>query len=478
MSASIKAPHTQSFLLPPSLDELISADDPARFIESMVSLLDLPKLGFVDPPVHARGKPPWSCELLLRVWLYCYFRRIRSLRQMETACRERLPLLWLTDMQTPDHNALHRFFKKHRDTLRTLARDVSRVAMHAGLVDMVLHALDGTKLRAACSMDSALHRKRLLKLLDTGLEQAVTEVFEQLEALHKTEGRTGETLPKELSDPQARREIITKALAELDAHDTDHLHPRDPEARVMKGRDEARLKLDYNAQVVTDGEFIVAQDVVNEADDYGQLVPMLDAAKEALGARPEATAVDGGYVSGREIAHAHDKKHSLVVPPGSVEETPPADKPFDKAHFRYDAERDVYVCPLGTVLPMWRLTRSRADGPESKVYRCDNRECPRREECTQNKSGRTIRRLLEQDALDRQAQQQPLGSDRRDSYAWRKVLVERVFGLLKWNDGFRRFTVWGLRSVKAQWALVCTAFNLRALYRRWRSGTFALASQT
>ena len=54
------------------------------------------------------------------------------------------------------------------------------------------------------------------------------------------------------------------------------------------------------------------------------------------------------------------------------------------------------------------------------------------------------------------------------------MLVERVFGLLKWNDGFRRFTVWGLESVRAQWSLVCTAFNLRALHRRWVRGEFTL----
>ncbi|MFO0647611.1 MAG: transposase [Polyangiales bacterium] len=275
-------------------------------------------------------------------------------------------------------------------------------------------------------------------------DKAIEEVFAQLEALYKTEHRTGEHLPKELSTPDARKQVIQKALAELDSHRADHLHPREPEARVMKGHNEAKLRLDYNAQVVTDGEFIVAQDVTNDETDHTLLTPMLDQALDTLGTRPDATAVDAGYVSGRELAQAETHHHEVVVPPGSVDApTASADAPFDKAHFRYDAERDVYVCPLGTVLPLWRLTRSRPREPELKVYRCTNTTCPERGRCTRDEAtGRTVRHPTDRAALDRQASKQPPGSERRAAYEWRKVLVERVFGLLKWNDGFRRFTVW------------------------------------
>ncbi len=476
MSISRKANRSQQFLLPPSLDELIPADDPVRFIADLVASLDLETLGFVDPPREARGQPPFSCELLLSVWLYCYFRRVRSLRQMEAACAERLQLMWLTGMQRPDHNTLHRFFKGHRAALKKLARKVTQVAANAGLVDMVLHALDGTKLLAACSTNSALHRKRLLELLKEHGDEAVEEVFAQLEALYKTEHRTGEHLPKNLADASARKAVIETALAELAAHDTQHLHPKEPEARVMRGHNEARLRMDYNAQVVTDGEFIVAQDVGNGETDHGQLTPMLDQALETLGERPELTAVDAGYVSARELERAEARHHEIVVPPGSLDAPgQPAEGPFDKAHFVYDADRDVYVCPLGTLLPFWRLTRSRPEAPELKVYRCTNAQCPERSQCTRNEQhGRTVRHPADRGVLDRQAAKQALGTDRRDAYGYRKVLVERVLALVKWNEGFRRFSVWGMAAAAAQWSLVCAVFNLKALYRRWIRGEFVM----
>lgn len=476
MSVSRNANRSQSFLFPPSLDDLVSADDPARFLDQLLSTMDLRSRGFVDPPRHAPGQPAWSVELLLRVWLYSYFRKIRSLRQMELACAERVPMMWLTGMLRPDHNALHRFFHAHRAPLKALARDVTRVAARAGLVDLVLHALDGTKLRAVCSTDSALHRARLVELLDRHGDEAIEQVFAQLEALYKAEHRTGQSLPTDLTTPAARQAVIATALAELEAHQTEHLHPKEPEARVMKGRLEARFQLDYNAQAVTDGEFIVAEDVSADETDYAQLTPMLDEALTVLGERPEATAVDAGYVSARELAQAETHHHELIVPPGSVEApVPPADRPFDKAHFRYDAARDEYVCPLGTVLPLWRLTRSRKEEPEMKVYRCLNTACPERSRCTKDaRLGRTVRHPADRAALDRQAARQPPGSERRAAYGERKVLIERVFGLLKWNDGFRRFTVWGLAAARTQWSLVCTAFNLRALHRCWVRGRFEL----
>jgi hypothetical protein len=56
-------------------------------------------------------------------------------------------------------------------------------------------------------------------------------------------------------------------------------------------------------------------------------------------------------------------------------------------------------------------------------------------------------------------------------------IIEPRFAQLKQQDGFRRWTVWGLAGVRAQWSLLCATLNLRILYRRWqkavRGGTTA-----
>jgi Transposase DDE domain len=50
-------------------------------------------------------------------------------------------------------------------------------------------------------------------------------------------------------------------------------------------------------------------------------------------------------------------------------------------------------------------------------------------------------------------------------YAKRKVTVEPVFGQIKTNRGYRRFTRRGLTAVDSEWKLICTGHNLLKLWR-------------
>jgi hypothetical protein len=52
-------------------------------------------------------------------------------------------------------------------------------------------------------------------------------------------------------------------------------------------------------------------------------------------------------------------------------------------------------------------------------------------------------------------------------YALRKQLAEPSFGILKEQMGARRLLLRGLANVKAEFALLATAFNLRTLWRVW-----------
>jgi IS5 family transposase len=58
----------------------------------------------------------------------------------------------------------------------------------------------------------------------------------------------------------------------------------------------------------------------------------------------------------------------------------------------------------------------------------------------------------------------------RKHYKQRKILVEPVFGWIKQALGFRGFLLRGVRKVRAEWALVCMAMNLRRMSTKleWR----------
>ena len=110
----------QMWMLPPTLDELIPADHPARFVD--VYLDGLGRDGWaelgVDPDGNPMGAPAYHPRALLSVWLFGFMIGVRSTRRLEAACRDQIPFLWLTGRQRPDHNTLWRFYEKHRQTMR------------------------------------------------------------------------------------------------------------------------------------------------------------------------------------------------------------------------------------------------------------------------------------------------------------------------------------------------------------------------
>ena len=57
----------------------------------------------------------------------------------------------------------------------------------------------------------------------------------------------------------------------------------------------------------------------------------------------------------------------------------------------------------------------------------------------------------------------------KEAYELRKQLVEPAFVIIKEQQGARRFLLRGLVNVAAEWTMLATAFNLRTLWRVWRS---------
>jgi transposase len=467
MSQEIRANYDEMDLLPQCLEDWVPRDHPARFLREFVDALNLAELGFQQRESE-EGRPSYAADLLLKVWVYGYLSRIHSTRELEKACREHLGLLWLTGRNDPDHNTLWRFWRDNRKALREVFRQVVQVARRNQLVGLICHAVDGTKMRAACSRRTMEHAKELKEDL-AKVEASIREMEEVVEAAEAQE--EGEyRLPEALVEKQQLREAIRDSLAKMQAAGREHLHPQEPEARMMKC--EGRAEPAYNAQAVVEDQhqLIVAEGVVNEESDNHQLTAMIGEVERNLGEVAQETVADGGYASAQELGKAEAQGYGVMVNLKDATRV----REFHTARFQYDPERDEVVCPRGERLSFQHLRRHRQKPSPLRVYRCPKfGDCPVREACTRSRHGRLIEIGPYQGAVERQRQKQA-EAEKRQLLKKRKGLVEPVFGTIKQAMGFRRYTVRGLEKVQTQWSLICAAFNLRKLHALWIKGRLEL----
>lgn len=462
MATPIAPNYGEQFLFPPALEDWVPADHPARFLREFVDQLDLAAMGFVMPAA-LEGRPPYAPSLLLKIWLYGYMQRIRSTRKLEVACREQLSLLWLTGMIQPDHNSLWRFWRENRKALREVFKRSAQLAVKAGLVELVLQALDGTKIQAAASGHSGWNKQRLqelLKALDAELDQAERQIEQEATpALEK-----GYRLPESLADKATLREKVRAGLQEMEQIQREHLHPQEPEARRMSC--DGKNRFGYNAQAVVDEKagVVVAAQVSNQENDAGLLVPMSREAQQNCGSTTATVVADSGYGSGGDIAQAAATGLKVLVQPAgqAVAER----KAYHAYNFEYEPERAVVICPQGKELKHARSMRQK--GQTVQIYRCDIKDCPVRAQCTRDCRNRRFVEIWPHTLAVQQMRVRLKDPRVMAQLRKRREVVERVFGHIKQHDGFRRWTVRGLEGVNTQWALICCAMNLRVLYGNWR----------
>jgi transposase len=310
----------QQALFPVSMDGLIPGDHLCRVIEAFVGRLDFVALGFLRAEAAETGRPGYDPRDLLKLYLYGYLQPVRSSRRLEAECRRNVEVMWLLGRLEPDYKSIAEFRRMHRDAVTGAGAELVRLARSVGLVRGEWVAIDGSKFRAVSSADGVREREALKRYLEQ-LEQS----DEQDEVV---------------IDPSA----VAEALKKLNSHP-------EPEARFLRVGEVFTPA--YNVQTAVDAEhaLTVAHKVVLDAGDNGCLLPMAEAAKEAVGA-PETLHVvaDKGYSNG-EQAHRCEQQGILVHVPANRAVNQQGDGTlFDRSQFIYDERTDTLRCPAGEML--------------------------------------------------------------------------------------------------------------------------------
>jgi len=462
----------QTWLLPPTLDELLPEDHPARFVAMVVDSLEADfwqKLNILlegDP----LGAPSYHPRAMLGVWLYGFMTRTRTSRKLEAACRDQIPYLWLTGWQHPDHNSLWRFYRACRQEMHRLFKLTIKTAVKMELVDLAVQAVDGSKIGGNAAADRTYDKQGLAKLLER-TEKVIADLEKENAAgadpvpVH---------LPEKLRKAEQLRREVKSTLAVLAADEgLKKINLTDEESKLMKTRQgvvagynlEAVVSPLQDSQIEKPGNLLTAVEVVTDAADTQQLIPMLEQAEENCGQKADKSLADAGFHSGKNLADC-EKREQVIVMPEAQEKA--LKQPYHKDRFVYDPNSDSYLCPGGQTLRFASTTVVRQI--RMRVYRGSKgvcRKCPAFGTCTTNKHGRELQ-IGENEAVLRRHREWMKTAEAKIAYRRRKELIEPSFGIIKEQMGIRRFWLRGLKNVRAETMALATAFNLRTLYRVWQ----------
>lgn len=419
----------QHALFPATLDDLVPVDHVCRVIEAFVGKLDMEELGFVRAEPAETGRPGYDPRDLLKLYLYGYLHQLRSSRRLEAECRRNVEMMWLLGRLTPDYKSIAEFRGMHRDAVTKAGAELVRLARQVGLVRGEWVAIDGSKFRAVSS--AAVVRER----------EAVKCYLDQLESADEQD--------EVVIDPSA----VAAALEKLQ-------QDPEPEARLMLMAHGTPAPA-YNVQTAVDAEhgMIVAQQVTTEATDNRSLLPMAEAAKQALGA-PETLNVvaDAGYSNGEQAAQCEAQGILPHVPANRGINNKGDGTLFDRTLFLYDEKTDTFRCPADKTLSRKQvLQHKRTVQYAASVADCS--QCPLKTQCT-TAERRFLKRHLHDAALQRMNARATAKLMRL-----RRCTVERPFATLKYVIfGHPRFLLRGLAGAQLETSLATMAYNLKTMF--------------
>jgi len=448
----------QPLLLPPDLRDWLPEDHLAWFVIEAVEELDLGSF-YADYRDDGHGRAAHEPKMMVSLLAYAYAVGERSSRGIERRCREDVAFRVICANQVPDHATIARFRVRHQEALADLFGQVLGLCAEAGLVEVAVLAVDGTKLEASASNHATRSYEQIAKeiLAEAGrIDAAEDEIHgeargdelpEQLTTRHGRKAwlrEAKERLERERAadekpvprDRAKRLELCRERLVEdwrsecqanraYEAYRTrgvmkdgrrfggppkPYEPPAKPEGKVnLTDPDSKNMKAyrgyvqGYNAQTVTtERQIIVAAEIAPDGLDFTQLDPMISAAERELAEagvkeRPGVVLADAGYWSNDHIDSLRERG----------------------------------------IIPLVAADADRSKGPRKT-------------------------RLGGPYDFMRRALKSPRG---KELYSHRQAIVEPVFADIKQNRRAGRFKRRGRAAVRSEWRLIAATHNLLKLHR-------------
>ena len=250
----------------------------------------------------------------------------------------------------------------------------------------------------------------------------------------------------------------------------------DNDATFMRTKDDhmknGQLKPCYNVQMATENQFILSYSIHQNPTDTRCFIPHMDKLAASRLPVPKVVIADAGYGNETNYLYAQEgedgqARFEFLIPFNTYLQEQKRSFKKDIKHVQnwtYIEEEDRFICPNERSVEFKRYSK-RTDKygytRDFKIYECEDcSDCPLKELCTKAKGNRQVHYNPVYEELKAKAKKALEDEQLQAIYALRKIEVESVFGHLKGNRSFRRFSLRGMKKVHIEFGIVAMAHNL------------------
>jgi len=504
----------QLFLMPQSMRDWLDEGHLAWFVLDVVSELDTGAL-HARHPNDGVGRPAYDPEMMCALLLYAYSNGLRSSRQIESSCRTDAAYRVICGGRVPDHATIARFVVDQEQALQGLFASGLRLCAAAGLVDLSVVALDGTKIGADAALDqnrdAAWIRGQVQQLLEA------TAASETSEAPPPTEvSLPGPDATGELASSRGRLGRLKAALAVIEAEEKAAAAETKKKTKAAQKEAEAGRKLTGRkpkdpAAALARAEADHAAALIKAQAKQAQRAAKIAAAQAAgrsICGRPPGPASDLQQAE-HALAAAQDAADAAPSRPSKVNVTDPDSRIMKTQHGwiqGYNAQAivnkhqivlahavsqdandvELYQPMLATLTKTltaagvttavelmladagyWSEHNATSPGPDRLIATLKDHKQRRAAREAGSTTGPPPDDATPLEAMEHRLRT-PEGAA---AYAQRSHTVEPVFGDRKTNRGWREFRRRGIDAAASEWAFMHLSGNLAKLHQHRRANT-------
>lgn len=503
----------QAFLLPPSLEDLVPQNHMVRLINRTIDQMN------IDPLIESYKGGGASCyhpKMMIKVLVFAYLSRIYSSRQIAKALRQDVVFMWLSGMNKPDFRTINIFRSSRlKPVIDKVFGSMVLLCQEMGYVRLENYFIDGTKIEANASRNSYVWKKNV-KRYKAATEDQIKKLLDHIEEVNQQENldygtrdleELGEhtqitsekikaivdRLNEQISEKKQTEGLnkgdkeVAKTVKQLEKNRLPKLEQYEQQEKNLSGRNSysktdvdatfhrlknGLLRPSYNTLLGCENQIILNYTIHQNAGESGLFIGHMNKLKERLGSLPVNAIGDAtfGTEENYSFLDQHDIGNYLKYNTFHFDQTNKhqQDK-FSKDKFVYLTETDSYQCPASKSLHLQEEKETKTDNGyigHIKIYACEDCSgCSFTDQCKKGKANRSIQVNTVIDQYRSQAYSNLTSQQGTNLRKQRNTEPETVFGNIKWNLGFNRFSLRGKDKVATEMGLIAIAHNMIKIYQ-------------